>query len=554
MMLFCWLHQARTFSMYWGGLQPECEAAGMGISTSKSEAMVLDRKRVACPLRVGGEVLPQVEEFNGLMCFEYQRLSDPFAQQELLLCGKFEVSVSLEDLDPPLSHPQVQLCARSFKAPVLQAKWILVSPTLGHAFAMRCCGSSSVCGDLAWEPEGHQFKSPQTSLHGGGLVAGEVPVHLLSTAEVPLSKAPNPKTCSGLAHIRESDESQVRIPIPLSYLQSKSHGSQLAWKTGNNQPGSIQSENRYKLKTMSLICIVQVFIYARLCVCMFVHKPLSEVVREQSKNRCGNSLDHIFNRVSYSSWGFKGYLAPTVTPSHLPLSQLAHFYSIHTATTDGLLTSNCARSTHAVPPSAFPNCRDHGGPGISADLSQAPQPAQAWLRRLIHRSPGSGKNIQSSSLQISRAIGCTLFMVPPSLCVRTAAITTKGKEEGRGGKREGKKDGGRRERKAGGEQSKGVERRDGEEEDRKRRQVERRVGGRDTVRDRGQEPGKRKRNNLAKSVSGRVLGEHSPPLSGPHTPSSASQPEQELLDRIRQQPSRPLIFLCVKKKNKSADN
>ncbi|KAI3366230.1 hypothetical protein L3Q82_010039, partial [Scortum barcoo] len=40
----------------------ECEAAGIRISTSKSEAMVLDRKRVACPLRVGGEVLPQVEE------------------------------------------------------------------------------------------------------------------------------------------------------------------------------------------------------------------------------------------------------------------------------------------------------------------------------------------------------------------------------------------------------------------------------------------------------------------------------------------------------------
>ncbi|KAI3360319.1 hypothetical protein L3Q82_014632 [Scortum barcoo] len=33
----------------------ECEAAGMRISTSKSEAMVLDRKRVACPLQVGGE-------------------------------------------------------------------------------------------------------------------------------------------------------------------------------------------------------------------------------------------------------------------------------------------------------------------------------------------------------------------------------------------------------------------------------------------------------------------------------------------------------------------
>ncbi|MDF4304923.1 reverse transcriptase domain-containing protein, partial [Vibrio parahaemolyticus] len=44
----------------------ECEAAGMRISTSKSEAMVLSRKRVDCPLQVRGEVLPQVEEFKYL--------------------------------------------------------------------------------------------------------------------------------------------------------------------------------------------------------------------------------------------------------------------------------------------------------------------------------------------------------------------------------------------------------------------------------------------------------------------------------------------------------
>ncbi|KAI3370584.1 hypothetical protein L3Q82_007152 [Scortum barcoo] len=44
----------------------KCEAAGMRISTSKSEAMVLDLKRVVCPLRVSGEVLPQVEEFKYL--------------------------------------------------------------------------------------------------------------------------------------------------------------------------------------------------------------------------------------------------------------------------------------------------------------------------------------------------------------------------------------------------------------------------------------------------------------------------------------------------------
>ncbi|XP_076732247.1 LINE-1 reverse transcriptase homolog [Maylandia zebra] len=44
----------------------ECEAAGMRISTSKSEAMVLSQKRVECPLPVGDEFLPQVEEFKYL--------------------------------------------------------------------------------------------------------------------------------------------------------------------------------------------------------------------------------------------------------------------------------------------------------------------------------------------------------------------------------------------------------------------------------------------------------------------------------------------------------
>ncbi|KAI3358013.1 hypothetical protein L3Q82_003033 [Scortum barcoo] len=64
MMLSCWLHQTRTFSVDW--FAAECEVAGMRIGTSKSEAMVLNWKRVACPLWVGGEVLPQVEEFKDL--------------------------------------------------------------------------------------------------------------------------------------------------------------------------------------------------------------------------------------------------------------------------------------------------------------------------------------------------------------------------------------------------------------------------------------------------------------------------------------------------------
>ncbi len=49
-----------------GRFSAECEAVGMRISASKSEAMVLSRKRVACPLQVGGVLLPQVEEFKYL--------------------------------------------------------------------------------------------------------------------------------------------------------------------------------------------------------------------------------------------------------------------------------------------------------------------------------------------------------------------------------------------------------------------------------------------------------------------------------------------------------
>ncbi|KAK3559562.1 hypothetical protein QTP86_013728, partial [Hemibagrus guttatus] len=49
-----------------GRFAAEYEAAGMRVSTSKLEAMVLDRKKVVCTLQVGGEALPQVEEFKYL--------------------------------------------------------------------------------------------------------------------------------------------------------------------------------------------------------------------------------------------------------------------------------------------------------------------------------------------------------------------------------------------------------------------------------------------------------------------------------------------------------
>jgi len=49
-----------------GRFAAECEAVGMRVSTSKSEAMVLCQKMVEFSLRVGSELLPQAKEFKYL--------------------------------------------------------------------------------------------------------------------------------------------------------------------------------------------------------------------------------------------------------------------------------------------------------------------------------------------------------------------------------------------------------------------------------------------------------------------------------------------------------
>ncbi|TWW70803.1 R2DM Retrovirus-related Pol polyprotein from type II retrotransposable element [Takifugu flavidus] len=56
----------RDLQQMLGRFATECEVAGMRISTSKSESMVLARKKIECLLRVGEEVLLQVEEFKYL--------------------------------------------------------------------------------------------------------------------------------------------------------------------------------------------------------------------------------------------------------------------------------------------------------------------------------------------------------------------------------------------------------------------------------------------------------------------------------------------------------
>ncbi|TWW79365.1 hypothetical protein D4764_10G0003950 [Takifugu flavidus] len=57
---------SRDLQQMLGRVATKCEAAGMRMSTSKSESMVLAQKKVECLLRVEEEVLPQVEDFKYL--------------------------------------------------------------------------------------------------------------------------------------------------------------------------------------------------------------------------------------------------------------------------------------------------------------------------------------------------------------------------------------------------------------------------------------------------------------------------------------------------------
>ncbi|TWW69254.1 hypothetical protein D4764_18G0000600 [Takifugu flavidus] len=96
-----------------------CEAAGMKISTSKSEAMVLDRKKVECLLRVKEEILPQVEEFKylgvlftseGRMEREIDRRIRSNADSAPVRCGEERAEPKGEALDLPVdlrSYPHL---------------------------------------------------------------------------------------------------------------------------------------------------------------------------------------------------------------------------------------------------------------------------------------------------------------------------------------------------------------------------------------------------------------------------------------------------------------
>lgn len=85
-----------------GEFAAECKAAKMRLGTSKSEAIV--RKMVVCPLQVGEQFLPQMEELNylgvlftseGKMECEVDRQIDAEAAVMWSLCWSFLVKKEL---------------------------------------------------------------------------------------------------------------------------------------------------------------------------------------------------------------------------------------------------------------------------------------------------------------------------------------------------------------------------------------------------------------------------------------------------------------------------
>ncbi len=64
MMWLCWFHCDLQYALGW--FAAKCEAVGMKVSTSKTEAMVLCRKKANCSLWFGSELLLQTEEFKYL--------------------------------------------------------------------------------------------------------------------------------------------------------------------------------------------------------------------------------------------------------------------------------------------------------------------------------------------------------------------------------------------------------------------------------------------------------------------------------------------------------
>ncbi|KAI3367896.1 hypothetical protein L3Q82_026726, partial [Scortum barcoo] len=182
MMLSCWTSSSQDLQRVLERFAAECEAAGMRISTSKSEAMVLDRKRVACPLRVGGEVLPQVEEFKyGKMMRDDRigrrwsvRLTGGLVQRPQL-CGRCipdrrgEEGVKSEALDLPvnLRVPTLTYGHEIWSQPLLashreesaEVAWASISDAPWDASLGRCSRRVPPGGGPGRRPRTHLLHS-----------------------------------------------------------------------------------------------------------------------------------------------------------------------------------------------------------------------------------------------------------------------------------------------------------------------------------------------------------------------------------------------------------
>lgn len=135
-------------------LATECEAAGIRISSSKSEAMVLSWKRVECSLQVKKKVLPQVQDFQYLRVFLFvsrgriEREND--RQIEAVLVVMWALNQSVE-VKRGLSTCCSFLCIKRNK--LNQVKGL--GSGLGHGSGARSPWAVAWCGSSFPVPQAH---------------------------------------------------------------------------------------------------------------------------------------------------------------------------------------------------------------------------------------------------------------------------------------------------------------------------------------------------------------------------------------------------------------
>uniref|UniRef100_A0AAV2JNG5 Reverse transcriptase domain-containing protein n=1 Tax=Knipowitschia caucasica TaxID=637954 RepID=A0AAV2JNG5_KNICA len=146
-----------------GRFAAECKAAGMRISTSKSEAMVLDRKKVPCPLQVGGEVLPQVEEFKylGVLFTSEGRMEREIDRRIGAACAVMRSLYRTVVVKRELSRKAKLSIYRSIFVPSLtygHELWVMTERTRSRiqavemSFLRRVAGRSLRDRDASWTP------------------------------------------------------------------------------------------------------------------------------------------------------------------------------------------------------------------------------------------------------------------------------------------------------------------------------------------------------------------------------------------------------------------